>query len=100
VAHSRFHWLAVTGDSRKGRSEIRASYKNQQITLAKSSVPVVTFRLNDTMMDLDKRVTVTQDGKTLFTGTVQRSVKTIARTLAERGDPAGLFSAEVTVTLP
>jgi len=100
VAHSRFHWLAVAGDSRKGRSEIRASYKDQQITLTKSSVPVVTFRLNDTMMDLDKRVTVTHDGKTLFTGTIQRSIQTIARTLAERGDPAGLFSAEMTVTLP
>jgi len=100
VAHSRFHWLSVAGESRKGRSQIRASYKDQQITLATSSVPEVTFRLNDSMMDLDKRITVTHNGNTLFTGTLPRSIQTIARTLAERGDPASLFSAEVTVTLP
>ena len=100
VAHSRFHWLSVAGESRKGRSQIRASYKDQQITLAISSVPEVTFRLNDRMMDLDKQVTVIHDGKALFTGTVERSIQVIARTLAERGDPASLFSAEMTVTLP
>ena len=90
----------MAGESRKGRSQIRASYKDQQITLATSSVPEVTFRLNDSMMDLDKRITVTHNGNTLFTGTLPRSIQTITRTLAERGDPASLFSAEVTVTLP
>ena len=100
VAHSRFHWLSVAGESRKGRSQIRASYKDQQITLAISSVPEVTFRINDSMMDLAKQVTVIHDGKALFTGPVERSIQAIARTLAERGDPASLFSAEITVTLP
>jgi hypothetical protein len=36
----------------------------------------------------------------LFQGTVSRSRKVMEATLAERGDPKGIYTAEVTVTLP
>jgi hypothetical protein len=100
VTHDRFSWLAVAGESKKGRSEIRAGYEGQQVTLTKSTVPEVTIRLSDSMMNLDKPVRVTHGGETLFTGRVHRSIRTIALTLAERGDLVSIFSAELTVTLP
>ena len=44
-------------------------------------------------------VTVTSQGKVLYKGRIARSIGTLARTLAERGDPASVFSGEIVVTL-
>ena len=60
----------------------------------------LTVRLNDAMLDLDRPITVTSGGKTLFSGPVKRTIRVLAKTLAERGDPKGMFRAEVTVELP
>ena len=57
-------------------------------------------RLDDRMMDLDRPVTVTHDGKALFTGTPARTIAVLVRTLAGRGDPKLMFDAEVAVDLP
>jgi hypothetical protein len=40
------------------------------------------------------------DGATAFEGVVPRTLGTAARTLAERGDPHGIFLAEVRVKIP
>ena len=54
--------------------------------------------LDDSMLDLDKDVRVTQGGKELFSGRAPRSRETIERVLGERYDPQSAFTAEVRVT--
>jgi hypothetical protein len=51
------------------------------------------------MVDLDKPVTVRVAGKAVFEGIAPRSAEVIRETLAERGDPSGIFTAEIGVDL-
>ncbi len=98
--HQRFYWLAVRGESIKGRSRIVANVDAQTVTIETSTVPEIVILLNDKMLDLDQEVTVLYRGKTLYQGRVARQQKVIARTLSERGDPASLFCAEIVVKIP
>ena len=52
------------------------------------------------MLDLDQEVVVRFGDRELFRGSVSRSKAVMSRTLAERGDPRGIFTAEVAVTIP
>ena len=63
-------------------------------------MPRVLVRLDDRMMDLDKPVTVTHNGKALYTGTPARTIGGLIRTLVGRGDPKLMFDAEVAVEVP
>jgi hypothetical protein len=98
--HQRFYWLAVRGESIKGRSRIVANVDAQTVTIETSTVPEIVILLNDKMLDLDHDVTVLYRGKTLYQGLVARQQKVIARTLSERGDPTSLFCAEIVVKIP
>ena len=49
------------------------------------------------MVDLDQEVRVIRGDQVVFEGTVPRSREVIERTLAERGDPKGVFTAEIVV---
>jgi hypothetical protein len=100
VTHTRFYWLAVPADQQRKDAEVRATRDGQHIDVQADGVEQLIIRFNDRMVDLDEDLTVTCGEKTLFAGRVDRSIATLARTLAERGDPASLFSGEVTVTLP
>jgi hypothetical protein len=50
------------------------------------------------MADLDRVVEVKQSGKTLYTGTPERTIGTMVKTLVGRGDPRLVFDAEIEVT--
>ena len=98
--HERFYWLAVRGESIKGRSRIVANVETQTVTIETSTVPEIVILLNDKMLDLDQEVTVLYRGKTLYQGIVARQQTVIERTLSERGDPSSLFCAEIVVKIP
>ncbi len=84
----------------KAGQQIAAQRVGQTVTLTTKNVPTVTVLLNDAMVELDQPVTIRTADKELFTGRVPRTIATLARTLAERGDTNLTFSAEVTVNLP
>lgn len=100
VVASRFYWLRVNPTEIPNRAEVIAEHHGQKVLIQSADVRQLTIRLNDEMADLDQPVTITSGNQTLFQGSVDRTVKTLAATLAERGDPLGLFSAEITVELP
>ncbi len=101
VTHDRFYWLEVPPAQAAAGQEITAHRHGQTISLTASpGVRSVTVLLNDAMLDLDQPVTVEANGKPLFSGPLPRTPATLERTLASRGDPTAMFSAEVTVTLP
>lgn len=99
VTHDRFYWLAVDEPVR-GRT-ITATASSQwilgpTITLSDDSGPV-RIRLDDDMFDLDASVRVVRGGATLHDSVPRRTIGTLHRTLAERGDPNGMFSAELVI---
>lgn len=100
VVHNRFYWLAVDPQDVKDRPEVIASRSGQQIDIAPKGIRRVTVRLKDELVDLDQPVKITSGEKVLFNGPVKRTIGALAKTLAERADPQGMFSAEVGVELP
>ena len=100
VTHDRFYWLALDAGERKAASEIVASRDGQSIDVASAQVGRVRVLLNDAMVDLDEPVVITSAGKPVVTARVRRTIATLARTLAERGDPRSMYDGELAVELP
>jgi hypothetical protein len=100
VPHERSYWLAVPRDEARVDSFVLARRAGQTIEIiANEKVDRLLVRLDDRMVDLDKPVTVVRDGKELYRGTPSRTIGTMHRTLAGRGDPALTFDAEIAVEL-
>jgi len=100
VTHDRFYWLAVPKEKAVKDAEVVASIQNQTITIEKVElVSDLIIRLNDKMLDLDKKVRVEYQGKTIFNDIPKRSIATIWKTLNERDDMNQYFSAEIELTL-
>jgi hypothetical protein len=95
VTHPRFYWLAVEAGDEKAGAEIVAQYKGQEITIDKSDVASVKIQLDDRMMDLDKPITVRWGDNKIFEGKTSRTIRVMAQTLNERGDPQGVFDSEI-----
>ena len=85
------------------RRVIRSSSRRDPVRPSTSRPPrkcrSCSFDSTTACTDLDKPVQVKQAGKTLFTGIAPRTVATMVKTLAGRGDPELVFDAEVEVTL-
>jgi predicted esterase len=100
VAHTRFYWLAVGPKDFRERAEVVAQRSGQRVDLQTKDVDRLTVRAADELFDLDEPITITRGGQTLFEGRLARTIATLAKTLSERGDPRGMFSAEVRVEVP
>jgi poly(3-hydroxybutyrate) depolymerase len=100
LPRATFYWLACAPDQRVAKSEIRASYAPGKVSIESAKgVRSVLLRLSDAMMDLDLPVLVEQAGTSLHSGAVLRTIAVLARTLAEREDPALMFSSELSISL-
>jgi hypothetical protein len=102
VTSPRFYWLM--NPSPKQGQRVVATRDGQTITIDEATgVDELVVRLDDSMCKLDEPVVVrlgaALGGTTLFEGAPTRSIGAIARTLAERGDPTGVFTAEIRVRL-
>ncbi len=95
VVHDRFYWLAV--DEPRARERMVVERSGNVIDILEGGERGLRIRLDDSMVDLDEPVIVKRDSKVVFEGVVPRSRAVINRTLKERGDPAGVFTAEVVV---
>ena len=100
VTSPRFYWLA--NPAPKQGQRVVATRDGQTVTIEEASgVDELVVRLDDSMCRLDDRVVIRTGealgSRVLFEGVPTRSIATIARTLAERGDPTGVFSAEIAV---
>ena len=91
--HGRFYWLAVPEDQRRGGTTITATVDEQTIALESEDVSVVTLRLRDSLVDLDREVRVTANGAEVFRGFVTRTESVIEGSLAERNDPRSAATA-------
>jgi predicted esterase len=96
VTHDRFYWLAVPQGEAKGGQNIVAERDGQKLTVTTKGLEKVTVLLSDALVNMDEPVSLTLNGKTLDAKKPQRTAAVIRRTLEERGDPALIFSGEIT----
>lgn len=103
-----FYWLKVAEppipDDESSRKpywgkELVAEIKGNVVNIEKCDYSTFTIYLNDSMVDLDKEVTVTYRDGTLFKGKVVRSADVLRKTMTERNDPSYCFPAEIVVTI-
>lgn len=97
---TRFYWLAVDKADVAAGAEITASYAAQSIELSGvTKVKRIVLRVSDAMLDQDQAVSVKRDGKELFSGVIPRTIAVLYSTLADRGDPALVYSGELALKL-
>jgi len=95
--------LDMNAQESERRSEYRppvlvhATRKANAITIACEEVRELRIWLDDAMVDLDKPVTITVNGKKLHDGVVKRSVETLLEEARRRHDPSMTFSAFIDV---
>ncbi len=92
------YWLAVD-ETHRGTGYVVANYdaSANRITLTATDVPALKVRLNHHMLDLGAPITVDVDGVETVVD-VYPSEALMAETLALRGDPRHIYSAELEVT--
>jgi pimeloyl-ACP methyl ester carboxylesterase len=95
--------LDMNGQESERRSEyrppllVRAKRKGNAIDVTCEEVKELRVWLDDAIVDLDKPVTITVNGKKLHDGVVKRSVDTLIEEARRRHDPSMTFSAYVDV---
>jgi len=97
VTHNRFYWLKVHDPLEN--SLIIASINGQTINIEKTTVPDIIIRLNDDLIDMDKKVIVKYLGDVVFNDIVHRDNKTISKSIKEYGDPESVYFGEIPISL-
>lgn len=100
VTHPSFYWLAVDEANRKAHSQVIAQIDGQQISITSQDLAKVTVHVDDRLIDLDRPISLVVNGRAAPPAQVNRTIATLAATLAQRGDPELSFSASLDVTLP
>ena len=99
VLRKFFYWLEAPSDQLARGRQARVETDGNTVRITRCDYPSLTLWLNDSIVDLDKEVTVEYDGRTIFKGMLERSSALMKESLWERGDPGYIFPAKVTVTL-
>ena len=97
VLHHRFYWLKAEAGKAKAGDRVIASRSGSNISIEEAPAGKLIVLLRDDMLNLDDEVTVTKGGKQLWRGQAIRTIKSMAETLADRGDPTATFCAQVEV---
>lgn len=99
TVQSSFYWLAVPADECVHGATVIVERRGNTFDIKQCDYKKLSIRLNDEMADLDRPVTVTAGGRTLYEGKPLRTMAAIYNTINERGDTGLAFCAEITVTL-
>ena len=100
VVGDRYYWLKVDDPVQGDRKVIEVG--GQAITIVEPGAPgTLRIRLDDELVDMNRPVRVqTVEGIQLFGDIVPRQRRMIEQTLAERGDPRGVYLGEIVIELP
>ncbi|WP_230770753.1 dienelactone hydrolase family protein [Sphingomonas sp. Leaf4] len=94
VTSDRFYWLQIPPGAKVAAGDrIVATVTGQTIALTGAVPAGTTLRLSDRLLDLDRPVTVTIDGRRAFHGRVPRTARAMWLSLLDRADPASAASA-------
>lgn len=99
VVHERFYWLKMEKPQSRARVVVEREGNRFQILEAKD-VTALHMRLDASMIDFEEEVVVVFGEKELFRGKVAVDQDVRRLTLRERGDPRGIWDAEVRVEIP
>ena len=96
--HQRFYWLERSANDTDASIVYAANAAGQTITIESPASGSLTLRLSDELVNLDKPVQVVAGGKTVFEGSVKRTLAAIDQSLREREDPDTVATALLPVS--
>lgn len=99
TVHTSFYWLSVPVDECVPGATVVVKRQGNQFDIETCDYKQLTIRLNDKLADLEQPVSVICQGRILYEGKPGRTIRTLYRTLMERGDCGLVFCSEVTVNL-
>jgi predicted esterase len=97
VTHQRFYWLGADVNQAQAGDRIVAKQDGNVFTVEQTSDRKLCIFLRDDMADLDEEIIVRDAARELWRGKVTRNIKTLHRTLTDRGDPTSTFSSVINV---
>ena len=87
VVHDRFYWLKIPDKTAAAAGqEMTATVEGQSIRLAGVVPSGSTLRLSDALLDLDREVIVSVNGRQIIAAKVPRTAAAILQSLQERAD--------------
>ena len=97
VLRPSFYWISAPQRELKRGQRVRLTCQNNVIDITECTYSELTLWLCDELVDLDNRITVRYQGRTLFNGKLHRTRDNMRQSLSERGDLSYIFPARVTV---
>ena len=99
VLRPSFYWVtAPAGELARGKM-VRLQAEDNTIAISQCDYSTITIWLNDSIVDLDKKVKVTYKGKTIHNALVPRKVENLSSSLYDRGDLSYSFPAKIEVKI-
>lgn len=99
VLRPAFYWLEVPRDEMQRGRKVEARIEGNTVHILHSDYSELRILLDDDMLNLNKKVTILYQGRTLFSDKLPRTTENLRTTLQQRGDPRYLFPSQVTVKL-
>ena len=96
IVHRRFYWLQIPEETAlKERQKIIATVKGQTIQVEGDVPSTLRLRLSDSLLDLDRSLRVTVNGRRVFSGKPKREASAILASLEDRADASSAATATV-----
>lgn len=93
----RFYWLSAPVAQAHAGATAHVAVQGNTITILQNDYKTLTLYLNDELVNLDKKITVIQNGKKIYHQRFTRSADTIAETANLYKDPKQVYSVKITV---
>lgn len=99
VTREHFYWLSAPADEVEQGKSVIASVEGNVINIEHCDYFSLTIYLNDRLVNLDEKVTVVYQGKTVAKKRLFRTIGTMHETLGKRNDRSFAFPAVMHVEL-
>jgi len=97
ILRDQFYWLGTDVATAKKGQKVRVKIDGNNIDIIDNQDEVLYIYLNDDMLKMGKKVTVSINGKKVFNGKVSRNADVIKQTAAARMDQRLIFSGKLVV---
>ncbi|GAA4089743.1 hypothetical protein [Mucilaginibacter panaciglaebae] len=97
ILRDQFYWLGTDVATAKQGQKVRVSISGNKINIIDNQEEMLYIYLNDDMLNLNKKVIVTINGKKVFKQKVSRNADIIKQSVAARLDKGLIFSGKLVV---
>lgn len=97
ILRDKFYWLGTDVATTKQGLKIRVAVTGNNINIIENQDEVLHIYLNDDLLNLDKKVSVTINGKQVFNKKVPRNADVIKQSIAARLDKSLIFTGKLVV---